>query len=44
MNMEPPQMSQIPSYLSRFVAGPVRLEGNPLGEPSRTLRTLSPNS
>lgn len=43
-NMEPPQMSQIPGYLSKFVAGPARLEANPLGEPIRTIRPLSPNS
>jgi hypothetical protein len=42
--MEPPQMSQVPSYLSKFVAGPARLEANPLGEPARTIRTLSPTS
>ena len=37
-------MSQVPSYLSRYVAGPVRLESNPLAEPLRTLRTISPNA
>lgn len=43
-NMDPPQMSQVPQYLSRFVAGPARLESNPLGEPLRTLRTISPGA
>jgi|LauGreDrversion4_2_1035121.scaffolds.fasta_scaffold115545_3 hypothetical protein len=43
-NMDPPQMSQVPQYLSRYVAGPARLESNPLGEPLRTLRTLSPSA
>lgn len=42
--LEPPMMSQIPGYLTKFVAGPVRLEANPLGEPMRTIRTLSPTS
>jgi hypothetical protein len=37
-------MSQVPSYLAKFVAGPVRLEANPLGEPARTSRVLSPSS
>jgi hypothetical protein len=37
-------MSQVPSYLSKFVAGPARLEANPLGEPARTMRVLSPTS
>lgn len=43
-NMDPPKMSQVPSYLSKFVAGTARLEANPLGEPARTLRVLSPMS
>ena len=43
-NVEPPSMAQVPQYLSRFVAGPPRLESNPLGEPLRNLRTLSPMS
>jgi hypothetical protein len=37
-------MVQVPSYLSKFVAGPARLESNPLGEPVRSLRPMSPLS
>jgi hypothetical protein len=44
LNVEPPTMVQVPSYLSKFVAGPARLESNPLGEPVRSLRPMSPLS
>jgi len=37
-------MSQVPGYLTRFIAGPARLETNPLSEPVRTTRVLSPSS
>ena len=37
-------MSYMPGYLSKFVAGPARLEANPLSEPTRTTRMLSPKS
>ena len=30
--------------MTKFVAGPARLEANPLGEPARQIRTISPNS
>ena len=36
--MEPPKMNA-PPYLQKFVAGPLRLEQNPLSEPTRHFRT-----
>ena len=40
--MEPHRMAQAPPYLQKFVAGPVKLEHNPLSEPMRSFRGSSP--
>ncbi|CDW77843.1 UNKNOWN [Stylonychia lemnae] len=41
--MEPLALQQQqPPYLQRFVAGPLRLESNPLSEPLRNFKTQSP--
>ena len=43
-SLEPTHLSNptaVP-YLNKFVAGPTRLESNPLSEPLRNLKTQSP--
>ena len=37
-NMEPPRLNNQPPYMQRFVAGPARLESNPLSEPMRNFK------
>jgi len=36
--IEPPRLGGNAPYLSRFVAGPARLESNPLSEPLRNFK------
>lgn len=41
--MQPKKSPPLPSYLNKFVAGPNKLDNNPLNAPSRTNSCSSPS-